>query len=135
MMNSSRYRKNAGFNLIELMIVVSIIGIIAAIAYPSYLEQVRETRRANAQADMLELASYLERFYGENFTYQGAGGINQPFGQSPRTGQAYYNLNLINLTNTGFDVQAVPQGSQAADNCGTMVLDETGAGTPAGCWN
>ncbi|MCX4193822.1 pilus assembly protein PilE [Methylophaga sp. OBS1] len=107
----------------------------AAIAYPSYLEQVRETRRANAQADMQELASYLERFYGENFTYQGAGGGNQPFGQSPKTGQAYYNLNLNNLSATGFDVQAVPQGSQADDSCGTMVLDETGAGTPAGCWN
>lgn len=134
-MNNKLNKLQSGFNLVELMIVVVIIGIIAAIAYPSYLEQVRETRRANAQADMQELASYLERFYGENFTYQGAGGGNQPFGQSPKTGQAYYNLNLNNLSATGFDVQAVPQGSQAADNCGTMVLDETGAGTPAGCWN
>lgn len=135
MMTRLSDNRQAGFNLIELMIVVAIIGIIAAIAYPSYLQQVRETRRANAQADMQELASYLERFYGENFTYQGAGGANQPFGQSPKTGQAFYNLNLNNLTDTGFDVQAVPQGSQAADDCGSMVLDETGAGTPAGCWN
>lgn len=134
MMINSRPSINRGFNLIELMIVVVIIGIIAAIAYPSYLEQVRETRRANAQADMLELASYMERFYGENFTYVGAG-ASQPFAQSPKTGQAYYNLNLNNLTATGFDVQAVPQGSQTADNCGTMVLDETSAGTPAACWN
>lgn len=125
---------NSGFTLIEVMIVVAIIGILAAIAYPSYLEQVRETRRANAQADMLELASYVERFYSENYTYDGAGGANQPFNQSPQTGQSYYQLNLQNLTATGFGVQAIPQGSQANDSCGTMTLNETGAGTPADCW-
>jgi type IV pilus assembly protein PilE len=130
----SRNNKETGFNLIELMIVVAIIAIIASIAYPSYQQQIRETRRANAQADMQELASYLERFYSENFTYAGAGGANQPFNQSPQSGQAYYNLNLQNLTTTGFDIQAAPQGSQAADDCGTMGLDETGAGTPANCW-
>lgn len=134
MMIRSAYKQQTGFNLIELMIVVVILGIIAAIAYPSYLEQVRQTRRANAQADMLELASYLERFYSESFTYVGAA-ANQPFNQSPQTGQAHYNLNLQNLTATGFDIQAVPQGAQADDSCGTMTLDETGAGTPANCWN
>jgi len=133
MMIKQRNTKQFGFNLIELMIVVAIIGIIAAIAYPSYLEQVMQTRRANAQADMLELASYVERFYSENYTYAGAG-ANQPFGQSPQTGQSYYQLNLQNLTTTGFDVQATPQGSQANDSCGTMTLNETGAGTPANCW-
>lgn len=124
---------NSGFTLIEVMIVVVIIGIIAAIAYPSYLEQVMQTRRANAQADMLELASYMERFYSENYTYAGAG-ANQPFNQSPQTGQPYYQLNLQNLTATGFGVQAIPQGSQANDSCGTMTLNETGVGTPANCW-
>lgn len=133
-MTKPNYKKHNGFSLIELMIVVAIIGILAAIAYPSYTEQVRQTRRANAQADMQELASYMERFYSENFTYAGAG-ANQPFAQSPQTGQAYYNLNLINLSATAFDVQAIPQGSQAVDTCGTMLLDETGVGTPAGCWN
>lgn len=133
MMIKQRYTNQHGFNLIELMIVVVIVGIIAAIAYPSYLEQVRQTRRANAQADMQELASYMERFYSENYTYAGAG-ANQPFAQSPQTGQSYYQLNLLNLTATGFDVQAIPQNSQAADSCGTMVLDETAAGTPANCW-
>lgn len=128
----SAYKQQTGFNLIELMIVVVILGIIAAIAYPSYLEQVRQTRRANAQADMLELASYLERFYSESFTYDGAG---LPFDQSPKTGQAYYSLSFQNLTPTGFVIQAEPLGAQADDSCGTMTLDETGAGTPANCWN
>ncbi|SFK11483.1 type IV pilin protein [Methylophaga sulfidovorans] len=127
--------KNNGFTLIELMIVVVIIGILAAIAYPSYQEQVRQTRRANAQADLMELASYMGRFYTENFTYVGTKNA-LPFAQSPKTGTAYYTIAVDPTpTATSYRLVATAQGSQADDtNCTSMTITQTGATTPAGCW-
>ncbi len=53
---------HSGFTLIEVMVVVAIVGILAAIAYPSYLEQVRKGHRANAQALLMELAQRQQSF-------------------------------------------------------------------------
>lgn len=55
--------QHRGFTLIEVMVVVAIVGILAAIAYPSYIEHVRQTRRAEVTALMLENAQLLERHY------------------------------------------------------------------------
>ncbi len=127
--------KNNGFTLIELMIVVVIIGILAAIAYPSYQEQVRQTRRANAQANLMELASYMERYYTENFTYVGTKGA-LPFSQSPKSGTAYYSIVVASdPTATSYQLVATAQGAQADDtNCTPLTITQTGATGPAGCW-
>ncbi|SDS65578.1 type IV pilus assembly protein PilE [Halopseudomonas litoralis] len=61
-----------GFTLIEIMIVVTIIGILASIAYPSYLDYVRRGHQTEAQGQMMELASALEEHRAKNFTYSGA---------------------------------------------------------------
>ncbi len=78
--NPRHMRVHAGFTLIELMIVVAIIGILAAIAYPSYQEQVQKSRRADCQGALTGLASAMERFFTVNTTYAGAavgaGGIS-----------------------------------------------------------
>ena len=66
-MNTSKVK---GYTLIELMIVVAVVGILASVAYPAYKSQVEQTRRSTAQADLLELSSFMERWYTENFTYQ-----------------------------------------------------------------
>ena len=127
-------KHNNGFTLIELMITVAIIAIIAAIAYPSYQEQVRETRRANAQAALLELSSYMERYYTERFTYAGA---VLPFGTSPKQGgTAFYKLSLANPGADSYTIQAVPIGAQLNDRCGTMTINEIGQRTAntADCW-
>ncbi|ONF44733.1 pilus assembly protein PilE [Marinobacter lutaoensis] len=131
-------RTLAGFTLIELMIVVAIIGIIAAIAYPSYQEHVRKTRRATAQADLMELAQWMERQYAPDYSYLDGG--NQPvlpFTVSPRNGTAFYNLSFSgNVTQNGFTLQAVPTGAQAADRCGTLTLNSAGSrsAAEADCW-
>lgn len=125
-------RFHSGFTLIELMITVAIIAIIAAIAYPAYQEQIRETRRTNAQADLLELSSYMERYYTERFTYAGAA---LPFLTSPKQGgTAYYNLSFTAVPGAdSYTIQAVPIG---ADRCGTMTINEVGqrTATTADCW-
>jgi len=121
-----------GFTLIELMIVVAIIAIITAVAYPSYQDQVRKARRSTAQGDLIELASFMERYFTENNTYVGAA---LPFAQSPKSGTSYYTLTGTNLTTTTYTLTATPGGAQAADSCGTMTLVQTGAKTPAAnCW-
>jgi len=62
-----------GFTLIELMIVVAIVGIITSIAYPSYQSMMNGTARSTAQADLMGLATALERHNVANFSYNGAG--------------------------------------------------------------
>ena len=61
--------KDRGFTLMELMVVVAIVGILGAVAYPSYIDSTRKARRADAQADLIELSGFMERFFTENNRY------------------------------------------------------------------
>lgn len=61
--------RNNGFSLIELMVTVAILAILAAIAYPSYRDQILKSRRGDAQTALLEIAQRQERFYAQNATY------------------------------------------------------------------
>jgi len=124
-----------GFTLIELLIAIAIVGILAALAYPSYQDSVRKTHRAEAQGDLMELASFMERYYTENNAYTGA---VLPFTQSPRTGAAYYTI-AVNIPDAlTYTITATAQalGGQSSDTCGDMTVTNTGATTPltAGCW-
>jgi type IV pilus assembly protein PilE len=127
-----------GFTLIEVMIVVAIIGILAAIAYPSYQEQVRSSRRADAQGALMEASQAMERYYAENnFTYVGAvEGVTFPL-QSPFSGGTpAYDITVAASDATSYTLQAAPIGPQAGDRCGNMTLDNTGArnAAEANCW-
>ncbi|MDP3168247.1 MAG: type IV pilin protein, partial [Hydrogenophaga sp.] len=62
-------RRDSGFTLIELMIVVAIIGILSAVAYPSYTEYIRRGARSEATAALLETQQFMERYYGANNRY------------------------------------------------------------------
>lgn len=118
-----------GFTLIELMIVVAVVGILAAIAYPSYLEQVRKGRRADAMAQMVTLAQAYERFYTSNNTYEGFWNSLPPEQQrSPTQGTAFYLLTRENESRTTFTIRARPQaaGGQINDRCGELTLTHAG---------
>lgn len=124
----SRVRRSGGFTLIELMITVAIVGILAAIAYPSYQEQIRKGRRADAMAQLVTLAQAYERYYTSNNTYDGFWDT-VPAAQknSPTEGTAYYALSS-EWDRTSFTITAVPQsaGGQDNDRCGDLSLNHAG---------
>ena len=120
-------RRVEGFTLIELMIVVAIVGILAAIAYPSYQDHVRKTRRADAQGALVELAQFMERIYTQNNTYK-PNGANPalPFSEAPKDGTTkYYDLAFQANAGASYTLRATPKNSQAGD--GYLELDHTGA--------
>lgn len=131
-----KLRLHSGFTLIEVMIVVAIIGILAAVAYPSYQESVRKSARADAQADLMELAQISERFFTTNNRYdQTRAGAPYvlPFAQSPRSGaNPRYNINFaVPAPGQAYLLQAVPAGAQVADTCGTLSINQLGVTLPA----
>ncbi len=124
---------NKGFTLLELMIVVAIIAILASIAFPSYQDSVRKSRRAAAQADLLEISSFLERKFTEDNVYNGDTNTNT-LAASGVTND-YYVFTLPTFTATSYILNAAPQGAQTSDSCGALTLSHTGAKTPVvGCW-
>lgn len=141
------YRSSRGFTLIELMIVVAIIGILSAIAYPAYTQYVRKGQRAEAKSLLLQNAQFLERNLTESNRYhQDSAGnaIALPFQNAPQEGTATYAIGANPLTATTFTLQAAPiaGGMMENDECGTFTLDQrgqkglTGATlTVAECWN
>lgn len=131
--------KSQGFTLIEIMIAVAIIGILSAIAYPSYLEYVREGNRAEAKAALLEGAQALERYYSVNGTYLAAGVLAAVYPSS--LPQKYNIAPAAAATDDSYTLQASRTGSMAGDPCGDLQLSQTGVRslnnatrTVAECW-
>ena len=114
-------RKAAGFTLIELMIVVAVVAILAAIAVPSYQESVRKSRRAQAKADMVEFAQLAERHHTVNNSYAA-------FELPADRETPQYDLQVA-ATPTTFTITATPEGGQAEDRCGTLTIDHAGRKT------
>lgn len=137
-------RRSAGFTLIEVMIVVVIIGILSSIAYPSYQDYVKQARRADAQASLMELAQFMERHYTSKGGYledgQSGSAPSLPFTSSPKdSSSAAYTLSLAQgITAQTYSLQAVPTGMMSGDSCGTLTVDHRGkkgsGGDMAKCW-
>jgi len=124
--------KNSGFSLIELMIVIVIIGIIAAIAYPSYQNSITKTRRADGQAALLDIMNAQERYFTENNTYTTTlSDINK----SASSEEGYYSI-AASACGSGISacvlLTATPQGSQASD--GDLTYNSLGVKTPSAKW-
>jgi len=135
-----------GFTLVELMITVAIIGILAAIAYPSYTQYVMRANRAEARSILLEATQFMERNYTIANRYdQDSGGtalsLPASLSQSPTSGTAKYNIGFAAQAAQNYTLSATPVvgGPMASDVCGTLTLDNAGlrgqgGGTADECW-
>ncbi len=154
--NFMQIKQNRGFTLIEVMIVVAIVGILAAIAYPSYMEYVARSRRADAKGVLLQAAQWMERTMTESGAYNkdaagnsisaGSSSLPSNLQNSPIEGTTkFYTIQIAaGISATAYSLQAVPSGGQTNDKCGTFTLTNTGTKglsdqatgqTVDTCWN
>ena len=119
-----------GFTLIELMLVIVILGVLLAVAFPSYLDSVRKGRRAEGIAGLTTVQQAQERFRANNRIY---GNLNVPanadtlpnMGASTANGR--YTLAVTGNTEAGYTVTATAVGAQASDTaCAVMGVRATG---------
>lgn len=140
-------RSVRGFTLIEMLITVSIIAIIAAVAIPSYQEQIRKTRRAEGRQELMRLATAQERYYTNCNRYamvlDGDQTMCAGLGRGLATLTSEHGYYVVTLGGDGsnYTLTATPQNDQANDTkCGTLSLNDAGTkgatGTlgVAGCW-
>ena len=135
----TRYRKLRGVTLIELVVVVTIVGILTAIAYPNYVEYVKRGNRAEARSVLLEDAQILERNFTTANRYEfvnsdGSGGAPVVIAQSPKTGTAKYTIVPAwgAAPAQTFQLNATPAGVMVGDTCGILTLTNTGVKGAAG---
>ena len=149
--SSPSSRRVGGFSLIELMIALAVVGILTAVAVPSYQSYMRSAYRAEARTALLEAAQWMERHFSmtQSYATSSQGGtinnaalVTAGLGVTPRAGTVRYNISFsAGPTATEYTLQAVPTGPQTGDTrCGTLTLTHlqgrgiSGTGTVADCW-
>ncbi|MGX2033042.1 type IV pilin protein [Methylocaldum gracile] len=134
-------RKIRGFTLMELMIAVAVVGILAAVAFPSYQSQVIKTRRSDGKAALMSAAAKQEQYYLDNKTYANTMTALGYSANPASSAEGYYQISITASSATAFTLQAAPQGSQTSDTvCDNLTLNnlgtktESGSGTVNDCW-
>ncbi|QSX35416.1 prepilin-type N-terminal cleavage/methylation domain-containing protein [Shewanella avicenniae] len=126
-------KKASGFTLIEVMIVVVIIGILASIAYPSYIDFVTRSNRAEAHAALMKVANLQEQYYLDNRKYTSS---MSDIGVPVSTASNYYEISTT-VASGGFTTFAkvVSSSVQKRDTqCQEMSINDKGEKKPSECW-
>ena len=144
--SASRARRNSGFSLTEIMIVVAIIALLSAIAYPSFLQSVRKSKRTDAQTALTRASNHLERFFSTNGTYTTDATVLGLVvdGNTAYSDNGHYVM-TVTAGATGIGTSYVVSAGAAPDDlqtgdtgCTTLTLDSLGRRTPdptdSRCW-
>ena len=136
-MNTKLGKRNKGFTIIELMIVLVIVAILLAIAYPSYVQYVRKANRGDAQQLLMNWAVNQEIWRSNNIEYADQDDIPVPTHDK-------FTFTVADVTGTTYTLQARADGDQANDKardgtfCGKtgslLTINQNGVKEPAACW-
>ena len=125
-MNIGTSVNQRGFSLMEMLVTITILMILAAVAIPNYRNHVLRTQRSEAMAGLMRIAAAQEKFYLQNNRYTTAldeSGLNL----DTATTNNHYTLSVLTATQNGFNAIAVPAGTQADDEvCRLFSIDERG---------
>ncbi|WP_274620352.1 type IV pilin protein [Colwellia maritima] len=131
----NKLKKSSGFTLMELMITVAIIGILAGIAYPSYVEFVLRSNRSEAQRELMRFANLQEQVFVDTRAYAAnMVGLGES-SATITTESTNYEIQVLNQTATTFTLRATGKNNQVKDvGCVTLNIDQLGTKTPRDCW-
>lgn len=137
-----RIRKESGFTLIELMITVAIVGILAAVAYPSYQNAMVKSRRASAQAALSDIAQRQQQFLMDNRAYAyddaspGTTAVQKLKLTVPQDVSAHYAITIPADTSVppAFTATATPKTTSPQSTDGFLSISSNGTKLPAGKW-
>ncbi|VXA77643.1 Type IV pilin [Aeromonas salmonicida] len=125
--------KQSGITLLELMVVIAIVAIIASVAYPSFTDGLRKSRRAEAFKGLLSMQLKQEEFRVSNTSYSATPS------QVGNPASDYYTFSISGATATTYTLIATTKGAQVGDKagstaCDTLTLNKADTKTPADCW-
>lgn len=132
-------RNTVGFTLIELMITIVIIGLLASVAYPSYQDSVRQSRRVDAKSTLLALQIEVEKRRANKRTYVDSLPVADA-AAAFASSDGYYSIQFSNLGQNTFTITATPVAGtdQASDTCVSFIINENGPDTSSAdkrsCW-
>ena len=140
-----KLKQQHGFTLVEIMIVVIIISVLSAIAWPAYQNYVTRSNRTAAQSCLLEQAQFMERFYTQHMSYENSrngASVALPSGGCAAQLSDKYTIEIDDVDDDSYVLVASPVGAQESRDtkCGVLGVDQTGAKTASGeagasgCW-
>lgn len=138
------FKLHLGFTLIELMIVVAIVGVLAAIAYPGYMRSIQKTNRVEAKSELADAAQRLQRCYSAFgvFNHASCTAFAQVTTKYMTKGRGFYEISWVATAPANAAVQftllatakVAPQLTDTDNGCDKLTMNQNGVRAPAACW-